>query len=130
MLLLTNYKWLMHNFFFHSCFIQEKAEIYLLAIFVVEAGLKIVTRGFILHPDAYLRNAWNILDFIVVVTGSVISTCFLLCLFWGSYEVYVLTLFSIGEYNEFLSLFKTPVTPASRMHEFLKRVKIWFLYWA
>jgi len=52
-----------------------------LAIFVVEAGLKIVTRGFILHPDAYLRNAWNILDFIVVVTGSVISTCFLLCLF-------------------------------------------------
>lgn len=48
---------------------QEGAEIYLLAIFVVEAVLKIVTRGFILHPGSYLRNAWNILDFTVVVTG-------------------------------------------------------------
>eukprot|EP00111_Clytia_hemisphaerica_P002564 TCONS_00007303-protein len=47
----------------------EKAEIYLLAIFIVEALLKIVTRGFILHPGSYLRNAWNVLDFVVVVTG-------------------------------------------------------------
>lgn len=47
----------------------EKAELYLLAIFVVEAILKIVTQGFILHPGSYLRASWNVLDFIVVVTG-------------------------------------------------------------
>ncbi|KAK2555559.1 Voltage-dependent calcium channel type A subunit alpha-1 [Acropora cervicornis] len=47
----------------------EKAEIYLLAIFCLEAALKIVALGFLLHSDSYLRNGWNVLDFIVVVTG-------------------------------------------------------------
>ena len=51
--------------FFH----QESAEIYLLGIFCVEALLKIASLGFILHPGSYLRNGWNILDFVVVVTG-------------------------------------------------------------
>ncbi|XP_047134676.1 voltage-dependent N-type calcium channel subunit alpha-1B isoform X1 [Hydra vulgaris] len=49
----------------------EKAELYMLIIFITEAILKIVTQGFILHPGSYLRNAWNILDFIVVVTGII-----------------------------------------------------------
>ncbi|XP_064457887.1 voltage-dependent calcium channel type A subunit alpha-1-like isoform X3 [Ornithodoros turicata] len=33
--------------------------------------LKIVALGFILHRGAYLRNVWNIMDFVVVVTGFV-----------------------------------------------------------
>jgi len=37
----------------------------------VEATFKIVALGFVLHQGAYLRNAWNIMDFVVVVTGSV-----------------------------------------------------------
>ena len=51
---------------------QEKTEMYFLAIFCVEATFKIVALGFVLHQGAYLRNAWNIMDFIVVVTGSVL----------------------------------------------------------
>ena len=55
------------------CCRQEKTEVYFLAIFCVEATFKIVALGFVLHQGAYLRNAWNIMDFIVVVTGSVSS---------------------------------------------------------
>ena len=40
-----------------------------MGIFTVEMCTKIVAMGFVLHPDSYLRNAWNIMDFIVVVTG-------------------------------------------------------------
>ncbi|CAN7994074.1 unnamed protein product, partial [Ixodes hexagonus] len=47
----------------------EKTEPYFLGIFCVEALLKIVALGFILHRGAYLRNIWNIMDFVVVVTG-------------------------------------------------------------
>ena len=46
-------------------------ESYFLGIFCVEMSLKIVALGFILHPKSYLRNIWNIMDFVVVVTGSV-----------------------------------------------------------
>ncbi|XP_057298022.1 voltage-dependent L-type calcium channel subunit alpha-1S-like isoform X2 [Hydractinia symbiolongicarpus] len=41
------------------------------AVFVMEAVLKIIAYGFILHEDAYLKSGWNILDFIVVVVGLV-----------------------------------------------------------
>ncbi|XP_047138400.2 probable voltage-dependent N-type calcium channel subunit alpha-1B isoform X2 [Hydra vulgaris] len=46
-----------------------KFEIYFLGIFITEACLKIVSQGFILHPHSYLRIPWNILDFIVIITG-------------------------------------------------------------
>ena len=42
---------------------------YFLGIFTVEASLKILALGLILHRGSYLRNMWNIMDFIVVVTG-------------------------------------------------------------
>lgn len=38
-------------------------------IFAVEAILKIIAYGFVLHRDAYLRSSWNVFDFIVVVSG-------------------------------------------------------------
>ena len=47
----------------------EQAETYLLGIFCLEMILNIITMGFILHPGSYIRNPWNILDFVVVVTG-------------------------------------------------------------
>ncbi|XP_074041675.1 voltage-dependent calcium channel type A subunit alpha-1 isoform X6 [Leptinotarsa decemlineata] len=47
----------------------EKTEVYFLAIFCVEASLKILALGFVLHRGSYLRNIWNIMDFFVVVTG-------------------------------------------------------------
>lgn len=49
----------------------EATEPYFLGIFTVEAALKILALGFVLHRGSYLRNAWNIMDFIVVVTGYV-----------------------------------------------------------
>ncbi|CAD7087318.1 unnamed protein product [Hermetia illucens] len=48
----------------------EKTEAYFLGIFCVEASLKILALGFVLHKHSYLRNIWNIMDFFVVVTGS------------------------------------------------------------
>ncbi|CRL08058.1 CLUMA_CG021016, isoform A [Clunio marinus] len=47
----------------------EKTEVYFLAIFCVEASLKILALGFVMHKNSYLRNIWNIMDFFVVVTG-------------------------------------------------------------
>ena len=49
--------------------VVEQAENYLLGIFGLEMILNIITMGFILHPGSYIRNPWNVLDFIVVVTG-------------------------------------------------------------
>lgn len=46
-------------------------EQYFLAIFCVEASLKILALGFVMHKNSYLRNIWNIMDFFVVVTGLV-----------------------------------------------------------
>ena len=50
---------------------QESTEVYFLGIFTVEASLKILALGLILHRGSYLRNMWNIMDFVVVVTGWV-----------------------------------------------------------
>ncbi|CAH0559083.1 unnamed protein product [Brassicogethes aeneus] len=47
----------------------EKTEVYFLGIFCVEASLKILALGFVLHRGSYLRNIWNIMDFFVVLTG-------------------------------------------------------------
>lgn len=49
----------------------EATEFYFLGIFCVEALLKIVALGFALHKGSYLRNVWNIMDFVVVVTGFI-----------------------------------------------------------
>lgn len=49
--------------------LQERTEAYFLGIFCVEASLKIIALGFVLHKHSYLRNIWNIMDFFVVVTG-------------------------------------------------------------
>ncbi|XP_042869763.1 voltage-dependent calcium channel type A subunit alpha-1-like isoform X8 [Penaeus japonicus] len=49
----------------------DKTEPYFLFIFCVEASLKIIALGFVLHPRSYLRNIWNMMDFVVVVTGFI-----------------------------------------------------------
>ncbi|XP_043932539.1 voltage-dependent L-type calcium channel subunit alpha-1S isoform X2 [Protopterus annectens] len=47
----------------------EKVEYIFLIIFTLEAAMKIIAYGFLFHPDAYLRNGWNILDFVIVFVG-------------------------------------------------------------
>ncbi|XP_065091467.1 voltage-dependent calcium channel type A subunit alpha-1-like isoform X7 [Ochlerotatus camptorhynchus] len=49
----------------------ELTESYFLCIFTVEAALKIVALGLVLHTDSYLRNIWNMMDFFVVFTGLI-----------------------------------------------------------
>ncbi|KAG8186479.1 hypothetical protein JTE90_009235 [Oedothorax gibbosus] len=49
----------------------ELTETYFLAIFCVESSVKILALGFVLHKGSYLRNVWNIMDFIVVATGLI-----------------------------------------------------------
>nr|CAB3227402.1 voltage-dependent L-type calcium channel subunit alpha-1D-like [Phallusia mammillata] len=49
--------------------ILEKVEYVFLAIFTVESIMKIIAFGFVFHPNAYLRNGWNLLDFIIVIVG-------------------------------------------------------------
>ena len=48
---------------------EAQSDVYFVVIFTVEALLKIVAYGFLLHRFAYLRSGWNVLDFVVVVTG-------------------------------------------------------------
>lgn len=50
-------------------FWQEKTEPYFIGIFCFEAGIKIVALGFVFHKGSYLRNGWNVMDFIVVLSG-------------------------------------------------------------
>ncbi|KYO36616.1 hypothetical protein Y1Q_0024310 [Alligator mississippiensis] len=48
---------------------KERVEYLFLIIFTVEAFLKVIAYGLLFHPNAYLRNGWNLLDFIIVVVG-------------------------------------------------------------
>uniref|UniRef100_A0A3P8VPZ1 Calcium voltage-gated channel subunit alpha1 E n=2 Tax=Cynoglossus semilaevis TaxID=244447 RepID=A0A3P8VPZ1_CYNSE len=54
---------------FSSLKLQEKSEPYFIGIFCFEAGIKLLALGFVLHKGSYLRNGWNVMDFIVVLSG-------------------------------------------------------------
>ncbi|XP_077439307.1 voltage-dependent R-type calcium channel subunit alpha-1E isoform X2 [Vanacampus margaritifer] len=47
----------------------EKTEPYFIGMFCLEAGIKIIALGFAFHKGSYLRNGWNVMDFIVVLSG-------------------------------------------------------------
>merc|ERR1719471_2858767 len=47
----------------------EEIEIIFTIIFTSECCMKIIAYGFISHPNSYLRNTWNILDFTIVMIG-------------------------------------------------------------
>ncbi|CAB4055192.1 CACNA1B [Lepeophtheirus salmonis] len=48
---------------------MEDLEPIFMIIFTIEMCTKILALGFILHKNSYMRNLWNIMDFIVVVSG-------------------------------------------------------------
>ncbi len=41
-----------------------------LAIYTCEMVIKVIAKGFILNDYTYLRNPWNWLDFIVILSGD------------------------------------------------------------
>ncbi|KAA0719893.1 Voltage-dependent N-type calcium channel subunit alpha-1B [Triplophysa tibetana] len=47
----------------------DDTEPYFIGIFCFEASIKIIALGFVFHKDSYLRNGWNVMDFVVVLTG-------------------------------------------------------------
>ncbi|XP_057213026.1 calcium channel, voltage-dependent, L type, alpha 1S subunit, b [Triplophysa rosa] len=47
----------------------ESLEYIFLVIFTLECFLKIIAYGLLFHDGAYLRNCWNILDFVIVFMG-------------------------------------------------------------
>lgn len=49
--------------------ILDKIDLVFSIIFIVEAVTKIVGMGFVIHKKSYLRSAWNILDFIIVLVS-------------------------------------------------------------
>uniref|UniRef100_A0A8C1WNG5 Voltage-dependent P/Q-type calcium channel subunit alpha-1A n=1 Tax=Cyprinus carpio TaxID=7962 RepID=A0A8C1WNG5_CYPCA len=51
----------------------EDTEPYFIGIFCFESGIKILALGFAFHKGSYLRNGWNVMDFVVVLTG-ILST--------------------------------------------------------
>lgn len=56
----------------------EIIETAFLVIYTAEMVLKIIALGFFMRQHSYLREAWNFLDFVVVILGWV--------LFIGYYE--------------------------------------------
>ena len=56
--------------------LQEKIEYGFLTIFTLEAVIKIIAYGFVIHQNSYLRNHWNRLDFVIVVFGWALSVSY------------------------------------------------------
>ena len=44
-------------------------ETVFLVLYTIEMGFKIFGLGFLFNSGAYLRDSWNILDFIIVVSA-------------------------------------------------------------
>jgi len=49
--------------------LQESAESFFNLMFTIEMLIKIIALGFFMGRESYLRNSWNLLDFVVVVFG-------------------------------------------------------------
>lgn len=49
----------------------EETEYVFLVIYTVEMAIKAIAKGFALNKYAYLRNPWNWLDFVVVLSGYI-----------------------------------------------------------
>jgi Ion transport protein len=53
--------------------LQDTLDITFVIIFAVEAAMKIMVYGLLLDKTAYLRSAWNVLDFVTVVVGVALA---------------------------------------------------------
>ena len=50
---------------------SDQIDLVFLIIYTVEFTLKVIALGFFFLPHSYLRDPWNILDFVVVILGWV-----------------------------------------------------------
>ena len=49
--------------------LQANLDMVFLALYTTEMILKIFGMGFVLNENSYLRDSWNLIDFIVVIVG-------------------------------------------------------------
>lgn len=49
--------------------VMETLGLVFTVIFTAEAAMKIFGMGMLLHPRSYMRDAWNVVDFLIVVAG-------------------------------------------------------------
>ena len=47
----------------------DQSEFYFTGLFITEALIKIIGMGFFLQKRSYLRDSWNVGDFIIVLAG-------------------------------------------------------------
>lgn len=52
-------------------FVLEDIGLAFTALFLLEMVLKIIGLGFFVHKNSYLRDPWNWIDFIAVITGAI-----------------------------------------------------------
>ena len=64
-------------------------------IFGIEALLKITTYGFVMHRGSYLRNKWNVIDFMILVGGATSDLVLMFSKTEKSVSVKVLRLFRV-----------------------------------
>eukprot|EP01065_Artemidia_motanka_P000584 TRINITY_DN10272_c0_g1_i1.p1 TRINITY_DN10272_c0_g1~~TRINITY_DN10272_c0_g1_i1.p1 ORF type:complete len:2172 (+),score=636.31 TRINITY_DN10272_c0_g1_i1:53-6517(+) len=50
--------------------VRQWSELTFFVVYVAEAMLRVLACGFALHAHAYLRNPWNVLDFVIVLTSG------------------------------------------------------------
>ncbi|KAI4817196.1 hypothetical protein KUCAC02_009472 [Chaenocephalus aceratus] len=62
----------------------DDTEPYFIGIFCFEAAIKIIALGFAFHKGSYLRNGWNVMDFVVVLTVKVRLYTFQI--FWSVFK--------------------------------------------
>ena len=67
--------WLGTQFNSFTMTLQEDLEPIFMVVFTIEMCTKILALGFILHKNSYMRNLWNIMDFIVVTSAWVKILC-------------------------------------------------------
>uniref|UniRef100_A0A8B9LMM5 Voltage-dependent L-type calcium channel subunit alpha n=1 Tax=Astyanax mexicanus TaxID=7994 RepID=A0A8B9LMM5_ASTMX len=60
---------LLYVFYIHTDVPNEQVEYVFLIIFTIETFLKILAYGLVMHPSSYIRNGWNLLDFVIVIVG-------------------------------------------------------------
>ena len=53
------------------CSIADWVDLTFLIIFAIEMVIKMLAQGLMLHPNSYLRQGWNWLDFLVVIIGFI-----------------------------------------------------------
>ena len=49
----------------------EMIDIGFTVVFVIECAIKIIAMGFAMHKHSYMRDFWNVLDFLIVIISIV-----------------------------------------------------------